>query len=104
MQAAADAFGRVDVLVNNAGIYPLASLLEMTEEAWDQVVDANLRSVHACTQAAARRMIAQARARHRERRLHQATTRRAAQPLRRGQGGRRDARSRGAGWDRTASA
>jgi 3-oxoacyl-[acyl-carrier protein] reductase len=59
LKAAADAFGRVDVLVNNAGIYPLSSLLEMTEEAWDQVVDANLRSVHVCTQAAARRMIAQ---------------------------------------------
>ncbi len=53
-------FGRVDALVNNAGIYPLASVLEMTAEEWDTVIDANLRSVFLCTQAAARQMIAQA--------------------------------------------
>ncbi len=54
-----EAFGAVHVLVNNAGIYPSDGLLEMTEEAWRAVVDANLTSVHLCTQAAARRMIAQ---------------------------------------------
>ncbi len=56
---AQEAFGAVHVLVNNAGIYPLDALLEMTEEAWRAVVDASLTSVHFCTQAAARRMIAQ---------------------------------------------
>lgn len=55
------AFGGLDVLINNAGIYPVSPLLEMKEEAWDQVVKANLRSVHLCTQAAARRLIAQGR-------------------------------------------
>ena len=53
------ALGRLDVLVNNAGIYPLAPLTEMSEEDWDRVLDANLRSVFLCTQAAAGRMIAQ---------------------------------------------
>jgi NAD(P)-dependent dehydrogenase (short-subunit alcohol dehydrogenase family) len=54
-----EAFGRLDVLINNAGLYPLASLLEMTEAEWDAVVDSNLRSTFLCTQAAAKQMIAQ---------------------------------------------
>lgn len=54
-----EALGRLDVLVNNAGVYPLVSLQEMTEEDWDRVLDANLRSVFLCTRAAARQMIAQ---------------------------------------------
>jgi NAD(P)-dependent dehydrogenase (short-subunit alcohol dehydrogenase family) len=57
--AAVEAFGRLDVLVNNAGVYPLASLLEMGEEDWDLVLDSNLRSVFLCTQMAARQMLAQ---------------------------------------------
>ncbi len=59
IEQTAVAFGRLDVLVNNAGVYPLSPLLEMSEAEWDDVINANLRSVFLCTQTAAKQMIAQ---------------------------------------------
>lgn len=56
VDAGIEALGKLDILINNAGAYPLAALLEMTEDEWRAVLDANLKSVHLCTQAAARRM------------------------------------------------
>jgi NAD(P)-dependent dehydrogenase (short-subunit alcohol dehydrogenase family) len=47
-------FGRVDILINNAGSYPLHPLVEMVALDWDAVINANLRSVFLCTQAFAR--------------------------------------------------
>jgi NAD(P)-dependent dehydrogenase (short-subunit alcohol dehydrogenase family) len=49
--------GGLDIWVNNAGLYPNVSLLEMTDEGWDQVMAVNLRGVFASCREAARRMI-----------------------------------------------
>lgn len=52
-------FGRVDVLVNNAGITKDARLQKMTLEQFDAVLDVNLRGVFHCAQAVADTMVAQ---------------------------------------------
>ena len=51
--------GRVDVLVNNAGITQDARLQKMTEVQFDKVIDVNLRGVFNCAQAVADTMVAQ---------------------------------------------
>lgn len=50
--------GPLDVLVNNAGIFPRAPFLDLTEETWDAVLDTNLKGTFVCAQAVARRMVA----------------------------------------------
>jgi NAD(P)-dependent dehydrogenase (short-subunit alcohol dehydrogenase family) len=59
VKTAVDAFGRVDVLVNNAGILRDKTLLKMDEEMWDTVIAVHLRGTFLCTQAAAKQMVAQ---------------------------------------------
>ncbi|RJP67884.1 MAG: 3-oxoacyl-ACP reductase FabG [Comamonadaceae bacterium] len=54
-------FGRIDVLVNNAGITQDARLQKMTLEQFDRVIDVNLRGVFHCAQAVTDTMIAQGR-------------------------------------------
>jgi 3-oxoacyl-[acyl-carrier protein] reductase len=51
-----DRFGRLTILVNNAGVQTWNPFLDVTEEEWDLVVDTNLKGCFLCSQAAARHM------------------------------------------------
>src|SRR5262249_26633128 len=50
--------GALDVLINNAGVFPRVTMLDMTERDWDHVLGINLKGMFFCAQAAARAMIA----------------------------------------------
>jgi NAD(P)-dependent dehydrogenase (short-subunit alcohol dehydrogenase family) len=56
IQAAIDRMGGLDVVVCGAGISPLTSFLDISEEEWDRVIDINLKGLFLCGQAAARHM------------------------------------------------
>lgn len=51
------AFGKIDVLINNAGITRDSTLKKMTPEQWQQVIDVNLTGVFNCTQLVSLRML-----------------------------------------------
>jgi len=57
VQQVTDKWGKIDILVNNAGITRDNLLLRMSDEAWDDVVDTNLRGAYLCTKFALRSMI-----------------------------------------------
>lgn len=63
ISAAVDAtlarFRRIDILINNAGIYPRRAFLEMTEEEWDDMQNTNLKGVFYCLKLVAPHMVAQ---------------------------------------------
>jgi NAD(P)-dependent dehydrogenase (short-subunit alcohol dehydrogenase family) len=49
--------GPIDILINNAGVFPRVPFLEMTESDWDYVLDVNLKGSCFCAQAVARAMV-----------------------------------------------
>ncbi len=53
INTALENFGRIDVLINNAGILRDKTLLKMDESMWDNVIDVHLKGTFICTQAAA---------------------------------------------------
>jgi NAD(P)-dependent dehydrogenase (short-subunit alcohol dehydrogenase family) len=59
VQATVEAFGRVDVLVNNSGIVASAPLLDQPAEEWDRVLATNLRGTYLATRAVGRHLVAQ---------------------------------------------
>ncbi|HEX9063586.1 MAG TPA: SDR family oxidoreductase [Streptosporangiaceae bacterium] len=52
-------FGRIDVMINNAGLGGTASVLEMTDQQWSAVLDVTLNGTFRCTRAALTQMVAQ---------------------------------------------
>jgi 2-dehydro-3-deoxy-D-gluconate 5-dehydrogenase len=61
VHTAVESFGGIDVLVNNAGIFPMLGLRDLDVETFRRVVDVNLVGLFLCTKAVSARMIAQGR-------------------------------------------
>jgi NAD(P)-dependent dehydrogenase (short-subunit alcohol dehydrogenase family) len=59
IDAAVSELGRLDILINNAGVFPRGMVLELDDDTWNAVMDVNLRGTWLCSQAAARVMVEQ---------------------------------------------
>ena len=59
VEAAVKMFGRLDILVNDAGIYPNVPVMQLQERDFDRILAINLKGVFLCTKAAAAQMIKQ---------------------------------------------
>ncbi|HEC02107.1 MAG TPA: glucose 1-dehydrogenase [Phycisphaerales bacterium] len=59
VERAAGEFGRIDILVNAAGVAQTGFFLDLTEEQWDRVIDTNLKGTTFCVQAVGRQMMKQ---------------------------------------------
>ena len=52
-------FGKIDILVNNAAIFPYSNFFDLTEAQWDQVQNINIKGMFLCCQAVAKQMVKQ---------------------------------------------
>ena len=59
IDTAVEVFGRLEILVNNAGVESIVPLLELTEAEWERVTRTNLKGEWLCAQATARQMVRQ---------------------------------------------
>lgn len=59
IETAVGTFGRLDVVINNAGLGGTRSILEMTDEEWTKVLDVTLNGTFRCTRAALKQMVVQ---------------------------------------------
>lgn len=50
-------YGKIDVLINNAGIYKFNFIQDISEEEWDSIINTNLKSVFLCSKEAIKNMI-----------------------------------------------
>ncbi|MFO8010696.1 MAG: SDR family oxidoreductase [Dehalococcoidia bacterium] len=57
VQATVEAFGNLSILINNAGIYPICPVMDITEDLWERVLSINLKGSFIFSQAAAEQMI-----------------------------------------------
>ena len=58
-RTALDAFGRIDILINNAGIMPLSPISKLRVEEWDRMIDVNIKGVLYCIAATLPTMLEQ---------------------------------------------
>ena len=52
LRSAVDEFGGIDILINNAGVTVVGSVLDLTEDEWDRLLDTNLKSIYLASKAA----------------------------------------------------